>query len=913
MKKTIKNRLVILLAVCLLVLGTLYCVLGVFNANGANAEYKKFYTASDGVTVEYKQKNDLLYSDLGDGVKVVMKDYTEISFNKTIDLNGENSKDSFLDFYVVPSVDGQADFSEMFVYLYDINDSANYVKIRLKNATTVVYTQAGANGNSLKGKAHWDNKIYTDGIWGGAEEASFSGYYKSGDRRLVKLRFDNELMQYFMNGRYIVDLDDPEFYAYSQHFKGFSSGQVQVKLVVNGTNKQRAELVITKLGDLSGEALNITEIVDTEAPVITVDKSRYGVSDFPNPVIGGSYPLFDYSACDVEYGICPVEVSVVRNGSENIAVSNGSFTVDKGGEYTIKYTSFDDLGNEAEIAKTFVASADKVTIGVDIETDKIVKTMSLGEKLVLPEILNVSGAIGNFTTSIQAISKSKSYVVNDGVFVPEEAGTYSIVFGAKDILNRFGNTIYEIEVVVSDRAIFTETPNLPKYFIEGFNYIIPTINAFNFATNSAVDVSIAVSVDDGAATTLGADRKIKLSSANEKSAVKITYTADGQTVSYERPMFKVRDNLNQINMYKYFNGNGITVSANDDYTILTTANGGSAEFINTLLASDLNVVFKPVQGSINFRYLTFTFTDSINTEEKVSLRFENTGSKTIMSLVNSSVELSSKIEDLTSDVNLVFNKKVTVGDKNLMILTYDNGEEYKGFSTGVVYMSVSIGGVFGQSAIAIKSINNQIMGTKTVRDNIKPRVVISGDIGGMYDKGAIVTTQVGFAADVISPELNFTLKVEDPNGNAVYDLNGVKLDGVSPYVNYQFALTEKGDYKVYYTAVDSSTRSSSSMYIIRSYVKQYISLDTELKTLKAGNTLQIPNAILNNVENVEEYRILVVLYDTNGLMTSCDVNQKIKLENKGTYRLVYIASNSDTVGKIDPATSIIGSFVVTVE
>ena len=102
MKKIVKNKLIVILAVLTLLSSALFCAFGVYADSSDNAPaYKKFFTASDGVTVEYKQKSDLPYSDLGDGIRVVMKDYTEVAFNKTIDLSLNSVKDSFLNFYVM--------------------------------------------------------------------------------------------------------------------------------------------------------------------------------------------------------------------------------------------------------------------------------------------------------------------------------------------------------------------------------------------------------------------------------------------------------------------------------------------------------------------------------------------------------------------------------------------------------------------------------------------------------------------------------------------------------------------------------------------------------------------------------------------------------------------------------------------
>ena len=127
----IKSKLILVLTAIMLFSALTFCAFNLAVANEPNSKYSKFFVASDDVSVEYKEAGDLLYPDIGSGLKVLMKDYTKITFNKTIDLSLEEVKSSFMNFYVVPLVDGQSDFTEMFVYLYDVNNSENYLKIRL--------------------------------------------------------------------------------------------------------------------------------------------------------------------------------------------------------------------------------------------------------------------------------------------------------------------------------------------------------------------------------------------------------------------------------------------------------------------------------------------------------------------------------------------------------------------------------------------------------------------------------------------------------------------------------------------------------------------------------------------------------------------------------------------------------------
>lgn len=911
-----KNKsLFLIISVFLLLFITLAAVVFA-NATEEEKDYKSFYEATNGVTVTYKTSSTLPFSDLGSGLDVVMKDYTSITFNKTIDLNDEEVKESFLEFYVLPSVNGTADFQEMFVYLYDINNEENFVKIRLKDSTTVVYTQAGANNNSLKGKGHWDNRIYTDGIYGGAEEASFSGYYQSGTRRTIKLQFDNETMIYKMNNRFIVDLDDIEFYTYSQHFKGFSSGQVKVKIAINSAAKQRAEFVIIKLGNLTGSALNITEIVDTEGPVITVSTNSYGVEDFVIPVVGNYYPLYNYSALDSEYGFCPVSVEVLKNGSENVSIVDNKFYVDSVGEYKITYSAVDGLNNMSKLERSFTAVEDTKAILIDIEKDQIKNQMFLGEVIDLPQVISVTGAIGNFSTDIQAIGKTKSYKITNGKFCPEVEGEYSVVYSVKDILGRCGIYIYKINVIVSDNPVFIEEPQLLKYYISGFTYEIPIVNAYNFSTGTNAQVTTSISIDGGTSQTLDETRKIKLDATQDNSVVRFTYSTGNQSVYYERPLIKttaIEGSAERLFMYKYFvASDGVSLSAEDTYSVIQTSVDGNAEFINPLLFADMSIQFNAILNSAKFKNLSFMLTDTYNSEECIKVSLDNSGSA-IMSSGDMSINLNKVLGADNTDFVMVFsNNKVSIGDKNIKITKYVNGEDFKGFTSGKVYLNIVFEGVNGLSQLKVKTINNQNLGNNISRDIGKPRVVVNGDIGGFYDKGTIVSTLKGFAADVISPELVFTMTVTSPSGEIVVDVNGLSLVNVSPAKSYNFVLAERGDYKISYTAIDKSLKEASSMYTVRSYVKEYISFETNVKTnIAVGTKITIPSVILNNVDNPSQYKVETYLLDNIGNTILLDSNS-LTFGYKGTYVIVFIASKTNGE-KIDSSSSLIESITFKVE
>src|SRR5690606_10153928 len=94
------------------------------------------------------------------------------------------------------------------------------------------------------------------------------------------------------NGNYIIDLDDPT--VFSKPFKGFTTGEVHLRISADVYTSNDFQFMITKLGknDLS------VEVKDTEGPRIYIDFEGFSESNLPNGILGESYKVFDSYAID---------------------------------------------------------------------------------------------------------------------------------------------------------------------------------------------------------------------------------------------------------------------------------------------------------------------------------------------------------------------------------------------------------------------------------------------------------------------------------------------------------------------------------------------------------------------------------------------------------------------------------------
>lgn len=230
----------------------------------------------------------------------------------------------------------------------------------------------------------------------------------------------------------------------------------------------------------------------------------------------------------------------------------------------------------------------------------------------------------------------------------------------------------------------------------------------------------------------------------------------------------------------------------------------------------------------------------------------------------------------------------------------DGGAAFNGFSSGLVWLQIEMQEVTGAAAYKIASINNYPF-TEVTRDLVAPNIVLLSDYGGSYAIGDIYTIGRAVAADVLSPRVDFTLTVRDPQGNVVRDVNGVLLENADPGTEYSFEITQLGQYQVSYTAAENeaftprpNTARLGFVVNVEDSVPPEITFGGSLAgTAKVGDTIVLPSyTVTDNMTAAEEIAVSVFVLNPNGVLIPMSGNS-FTPSYAGVYEFRIVAMDSD--------------------
>jgi hypothetical protein len=340
-----------------------------------------------------------------DGLLVELPKDAVFKYNKIIDLTEMGKKDELITFSILPDVIGTEDFQHLFFRLTDINDPSNYLTISFHdmNKGELVYgnvtpenaaewdlrsyefhssyVKAGAAFQSMVGKlSSTSDLIHENNDYGHMTPTSFHGTPSINKQTGLStqkiagcetsINFDYAEKQVYIDDKdgldMVSDLDSKDFYF--RLWNGFSDGKAYLSMWAEDyTGKNPAKIFIY---GIAGDKLNDTKLVDSDAPVMTIDYLGLNKNSLPNGIVGYPYPLFKVIAKDGVDAYCAVSSLVYYNyNSTNRSlckVSDGKFIPTRSGEYTVVNRALDKSGNSVEEIYTIdvVQSAYPINISV---------------------------------------------------------------------------------------------------------------------------------------------------------------------------------------------------------------------------------------------------------------------------------------------------------------------------------------------------------------------------------------------------------------------------------------------------------------------------------------------------------------------------------------------------------------------
>ena len=915
---------------------TFQCYDSLYSVNGNSS--KAFYGAFE----EYPDTESGLAVDLFAGETLTINKMLNVG---ALSYSGGVFED-IISLYVTPYSLYSEDVSQLHFTLTDAYNPDNQITIALKKYTTTVianektyaihsYVTAGANeqpqiglerissgdfayGDGILYKVHKNNfygsaasfsmtgGFETVGSYVGKDKISFSMHY--GEGQIYSQTIRNGTTQRSL----ITDLDDRRLY--DELWEGFTTGEAYLSITAMNYKAPSCRFVITNLLGISQDILQSNAFQDEKAPNLQIDFA--GNTTVPQAIVGIEYPIFNAIAQDNYDGDVPVQTTVWANYNKanafRVSMKDGAFIPDRATEYAIVYTATDKAGNTTEkiVKLTATDALDRISIQLGDKTENGVTGTAV--QVAPPSLF---GGSGNRRLSIYAVAKTNPAVrydidVETLEFLPLYAGAYEIVYTYSDYIEEKTEK-YEVVIENSATPYIEDYIPLPKYVIKNGVYTFPeaTGYVFNGSTNQKKCATL-VKQDQGALTAL-VNNTVKVTAENTLTVV--YQLSDGANVFKREYVIPVIDTgfaeADKLDLSKYFYSSTLT-GKRENKSVLYTASGvngntATMEFIKPLLAENFHLDFSTDIAYAQFDGVRILLTDSADANLSVCFTIFNQQGKAALKINNEDVVYDleeSFFKENAPILSVEYNNKtnsIATPSGNVKILNTQNEEFFEGFSSNFVYLEVELFGIESSQSdnagIRITKVNNQSF-TGLKNDIIEPEITTRTMRGVMLigDKVEILPL---YAADVVDPYVQFTMRVTDPNGQVVTALDGRLLEGCDTSIAYTISLEKYGRYTIYYIATDSAGWNAEYSYVLNvgENVPPTIKISGKVQTGKLGEKIKIAKGVA--ADNVDE-SISVSCY----LKTPSGVFHNLAWEGieynaftakeKGTYTVYYYAIDS---------------------
>lgn len=872
-----------------------------------------------------------------EGLLVDLPKDAVFKYNKLIDLTDMGKKDQLITFSLLPTELGTEDFQYLYFRLTDINDPSNYITISFHDMNKgeltygVVtpenqdvwnlrsyefhssYVKVGASFQSMLGQLNaTSGKVHENDEYGHMTPTSFHGTpsINAGTGLSTQkiagcetsINFDYAEKQLYINDKdglgFVADLDSKEFY--SRIWEGFSDGKAYLTMWGEDyTGKNSAKIFIY---DIAGDKLNDTKLVDSEAPVLTIDYLGLNKNSLPNGIVGYPYPLFEATAKDVVDAYCEVSSLVYYNyNSFNRSICNvkdGKFIPTRSGEYTVVNKASDKSGNVVEEIYTIDVVKDEypVTISVLNSAEKC----NIGEKISLGDI-NIDLPKNFYSYETTVTCNSVQYKVEGSTFVPKQKGNHTVLYVVTDFLGRKFEYSYEFECLINAAAVTFDEAVFNKYFISGETYQIPKLDAYDFSSNNnGVLVTLEHYVTDANGRNKVQNSFVPVVNASGDKVV-IEYVYNNVVIkSYSISCF-VTQNENGFDMSQYFalvEGNATFGAIPTGVTVNTSTDNTKVEFINYLTADQFKLEFNINKDKNHFTNFIVYLTDAYDQSNQIRIDFRKDGNKSTVKIndYKDSYKLAGSFMDETFKFQLVYdsvsNSILTDDDLGISIVL----DGFGGFDSKKILVSMEFVGVIGESEVILKNIDSQPLNNQNI-DAISPKLVFGGEYKKRYSINTEFQLYKAYASDVLSPNITFTLTVKDPNGKIVTSKDGITLSDVTPD-EYIISFDQYGKYSLIYKVTDGSGR--FRQYIVNLDVCDEIKPELTVSSdgvinAKVGDLVNVPTATAK--DNVDkDLKIYVYLENPNGettpLQGTFDNITSFRATLKGVYKIKYLVSDS---------------------
>lgn len=932
------------------------------SGNESSARYYN-YVYSEHVSEELSATRDSVKTSSVSGVYVSLKTGDVFEYSRVIDLNTLTREDDLFKIVIAPEEIGKKDVTDFYITLTDAYDPTNYITIKSTSITDtpIMYMSvAASNGQQLTGWQYskppskyvgkngapmrygmtgpclMTEQTVTDGsnVWEKHNDYQFDINSIADNDFAISIDYATKEVFNTLSTNYpnesnypsgkrpgvIADLDDPA--DFEKVWGGFTTGECYLSIKGGTYVGETFNFMITEINGIEGGLSNadatreeeIFRFDDRGTLDIDVAFGKYENS-IPLAKVGVEYPLFSATSLNQYFGLLNATYEV-KKGDTVVARNGEKFIPQETGEYTVVYTVEDYFKKQS--TKSFTVAAVEATPEGNFELEGGATTGVAGNFVSLHEAVSRSGGAANgiFDVVMTVTEGEENFEVVDGKFFPTRAGEYTVTVTAVDYIGQSYGKTYTVVVEAGECPVYLSTPVLPKYFISGRTYVLPSMTAYDYTDGSGTAIKAKVAYVDGEGTKRALEGRITpVANALKDTLDIVYYTSDINAENGYATNLAFKDipiitavteskGKYSIDYSKLFATSGAYVETTRDSTSIKTESDGSVEFINPLGASGLTMRFKGVQTASNFGAFVITMSDSQNPDQTIKLYYapadEKTSTFTINSLTGTKYTASQSFfgENTFSleydSVNGV--KFDPMSSVYAAVKTYANGEAFQGFDSGKVYVSYGFEGVTGKAEVKLTQLAGQKITNQTV-DRGDPVLSIDSEYLGYVGYGEQIRIPKAVFTDLVDPYVIGQVTVqtpEDANGKrrVVKTLDGLYLNAASTDREYYIEASMYGTYLITFSAKDFAGNEFEYAYYVNvvDTVAPVITLPENVVTEgKVNKTITLSKATVS--DNVEgEIKLTVYVYSPSMVMYELkNGDYSFKTNKAGKYQIVYVA------------------------
>ena len=876
------------------------------NGNFSSIKGIKEYTLDQALPNVFGPSSGVKVTATGDGASFY---YTNI-----IDLNEQTG--NLIEFEVLRNTQDSSrpysNISRVEVTLIDAYDASNTVTVVWKeNASwpTSSYMLVSCNGAEFgrKNDSIADNYqpnqsrpktgtvLHTNGF---AETI----YTPQGVRMThlpFSFRYDIAKNQVFANPQkaseeyMILDVDAAEYMKQYPLFRGFTTGEVYLKVTVADLSEQ-GELIITQINgrDLSGSELET--IPNDNLIGLEMDYDYYR-NALPSGVVGVGYKLPVPTAYDEIMGKYDVGTSVLFGEQDcSSMINNGVFVPEQAGKYSLVYTAVDANGLSVSRVFDLQVNEGRKEISMDL-----VEAPNEGYQLfswISAPLVEIKGGDGKLVDqTVQYLFNGEKVTLNqDGKFYASSLGKLEIVATAQDELGQIKTEAFTKEIKgVTNLSLHAYVP----YGLEkGISYVIPDFDAVDYTTGALREMAKSVYVN-GEQKQVGDVVKM-----DGLDALTIDFYGDKGSAAEIVKSYTIQHiaGAKSADMSGVFVTEGVSITQ-DPYIQATIHSADNVIKMPYALSADfVNVRLSAVNEGMDYDYMDVLMEDSLS-GQCVRVRFLLEDGVTYLVVDGkdgSSIkyELPVKMENGDYLEFYYNNESLTVLNskyEKIADVAYDvNGEPFIGFASAAIKLSVRAGKVNGEApngCINIHSICNQSFSyvSYAYGDTVAPELSFATSLPNRTRTGynTDFVLSKAFVFDVLQYESTMEYAIYSPSGKVVYK-------GIAE--GYTLRLAELGSYRVVYTVKDSWDNSRKYEYYIEAVdcVAPTITVNGEYKAeYRVGEAIKpLAVTVQDDYSQVSQINVKVFVIDTERLLTEV-TDSEYMFTKQGYYTVMYYATD----------------------